>query len=601
MRRSLACIVVLLLAQLVGARTIDVSEHGIVPGRDVTFELNALLESVAGQKNVTLMFPKGKYDFHPDNAFEEHRAVANHDNGLKRMAFPLYGNRNITIDGGGSAFIFHGHMVPFTLEGVDGSTLKNFSIDWIRSFHAEMKCVSRDLKTNSAVFDVDPELYPYRIDNGQLLFKRFEQEDTMGSNMVWDPRTRAPIYDTRKYALAGKHVKAQPIKPGQVKLVNAFRKEPPPVGTVLVVYGVHPTSRLCPAIHIVSSNDIKIEDVTVYEAGGMGLIVERTDNIHLNRMKITSTEDRIVATRADSTHFIGCKGKLLVENCVFEHMLDDSINVHGAYVRIEEYLGNNQFLCGISHFQQWGFLFAEPGDKIALLSRETVLPFFETRVTGYKKLNEKRFVLTVAKVPDPLPGGPLSAENLTWNPDFIFRKNITRENRARSVLVTTKGKVLIEDNYFASQMHGILIEGDNKFWYESGAVEDVVIRNNTFENIGFAKDGRYPLYASPMFTPEQRMGEGQYHRNIEFTGNTIKTFNGHVAFCRSIEDLEIEDNTIEFSTDYPAAKEGPAIVLEYCNDVDIKDNKASGFDAPLTITQSDDTTDVEIKKNVGIE
>jgi len=97
------------------------------------------------------------------------------------------------------------------------------------------------------------------------------------------------------------------------------------------------------------------------------------------------------------------------------------------------------------------------------------------------------------------------------------------------------------------------------------------------------------------------MGEGQYHRNIEFTGNTIRTFNGHVAFCRSIEDLEIEDNTIEFSTDYPAAKEGPAIVLEYCNDVDIKGNKVTGFAAPLKITQSDDTTDVEIKKNVGIE
>ena len=435
MRRSLGCIAVLLLAQLVGARTIDVSEHGIVPGKDVTFELNALIESVADQEGVTLLFPKGTYDFHPDNAFEEHRAVANHDNGLKRMAFPLYGNRDITIDGGGSQFVFHGHMVPFTLQGVDGAILKNFSIDWIRSFHAEMKCVSRDLETNTAVFDVDPELYPYRIDHGQLLFKRFQQEDPMGSNMVWDPTTRAPVYDTRKYALAGKHVQAVAVKPGRVKLVNAFRKEPPPAGTILVVYGVHPTSRLCPAIHIVSSSDIKIEDVTVYEAGGMGLIVERTDNIHLNRMKITSTEERIVSTRADSTHFIGCKGKLLVENCVFEHMLDDSINVHGAYVRIEEYLGNNQFLCGISHFQQWGFLFAEPGDKIALLSRETVLPFFETRVTGYKKLNEKRFVLTVAKMPDPLPKGPLSAENLTWT-RTSFSAKTSRVRTAHAVCLS---------------------------------------------------------------------------------------------------------------------------------------------------------------------
>lgn len=66
-----------------------------------------------------------------------------------------------------------------------------------------------------------------------------------------------------------------------------------------------------------------------------------------------------------------------------------------------------------------------------------------------------------------------------------MKNNTIRDNRARSVLVTTKGKVLIEGNYFSSQMHGILIEGDNHKWYESGAVQDVTIRNNMFENIGY--------------------------------------------------------------------------------------------------------------------
>ena len=186
---------------------------------------------------------------------------------------------------------------------------------------------------------------------------------------------------------------------------------------MLISYGTHPTSRLCPAIHLANSSDISIQDVTIYEAGGMGVIAERTENIHLNRVTVTSTEDRLVSTRADATHFIGCKGMIRVENCLFEHMLDDAINVHGAYVKVVEYLGNNEFLCEISHFQQWGLIFAEPGDKLALLSRETVLPFFETTVTKTRVLNEHRVVVTVSDVPEQMPEGPLSMENLTWYPD----------------------------------------------------------------------------------------------------------------------------------------------------------------------------------------
>lgn len=585
-------------AQLVTAREINVAEHGIVPGQDVTIELNQLIDSVAGEENITLKFPKGTYDFYPDNAFEIHRAVANHDNGLKRMAFQFFDHKNITVDGSGSKFIFHGHMIPFTLESVEGANLKNFSIDWVRSFHAELECIERNEKDKSAVFKIDQEKYPHFIEGGELKFQRYLQVDPIGSNMVWDPKTRSPIYDYTKYSI--KRNSAKVTKPGKnlVKFEKAF-KEQPPVGSILVVYGVHPTSRLAPAIHITNSKDIQIENVTVYEAGGMALIVERTENISLNRMIVSSNEERIVATRADATHFIGCKGTITLENCLFQHMLDDGINVHGAYVPISKYIGDNQFLCEISHFQQWGLTFGEPGDKVALLSRTTILPFFETEITNIKKLNEKRFILTVSDLPKQLPEGPLSVENLTWYPDLVMRNNTIRENRARSVLVTTKGNVLIENNYFSSQMHGILIEGDNNKWYESGAVQDVVIRNNVFENIGYSLREAYPLLASPLLKADQHMGEGQYHRNIRFVDNTLKSFTGQMVKAQSVQGLEITGNKIEFSTYYPAHTQGAAIDLNYCDAVTIDDNTAEGFDNEIGIEKTDDSTRIAIKQNTG--
>lgn len=585
-------------ALTIDAKTLNVRDFGIIPGKDVTFAVNRLLESLQNEPNVTLVFPKGQYDFYPENAREVYRAVSNHDNGLKRMAFPIFGNKNITIDGNGSLFMMHGRLVPITVESVDGVTLKNFSIDFIRPFHAELKCVERDIKNNSAIFEINPELFPYKIQQGELLFERFGQEDPIGGNIVFDPETRAPIYDTRHYVIQSWKARASRTEKNRVKLSNCFPGEPPPVGSVAIGYGVHPTSRLVPAIHVTNSKDLVIENVTVYAAGGMGLIVERTENCTLNRMNVTSSDDLLVSTRADATHFIGCKGLIQVENCLFEHMLDDAINVHGAYVPVAEHLGNNQFICNISHFQQWGLTFGESGDKIALMSRLTVLPFFETTITQVKPLNEHRFVLTVAELPNELPDIPMSVENLSWNPDLIFRNNIVRENRARSILVTTKGKVLIENNTLSSQMQGILIEGDNNHWYESGAVQDVTIRNNEFINPGVLKDARYPLNASPLLTGSQHTGEGCYHRNIRFENNKIKSFNGLMVKACSVQGLIISGNTIELSKDYPRTEEGPAIALEYCDDVVIKDNTSIGFKA-LSIESSNDVQQIQFENNEG--
>lgn len=589
----------LVLACSLHARVVDVSQFGIVPGKDVTLEVNTLVQSLQHEENVTLHFPTGQYDFHPENAFEQYRAVANHDNGLKRMAFPIFGHKNLTIEGNGSLFMFHGRIVPFTLEGVSNVTLRNLVIDYIRPFHAELKVIERDEAEQSVIVHADPAQYPFSVVRGEVYFDRLGQNDPLvGQNIIWDPTTRAPIYLAQEYNLNNGTLKAQAIGKDRIKLTNAFKKLPP-LGSVLIVYGDRTTSRLGHAIQITDSKDILIENVTVLAAAGMGLIVEGTENVKLDRMKVTSAAHRLVSTRADATHFIGCKGKIEVVDCLFEHMLDDAINVHGAYVPVVKHLEGKTLLCEISHFQQWGFKFAEPGDKIAILSRETVLPFFETTVTSIRVLNERRFLITLADLPAELPAVPMSLENLTWTPELVMRNNTVRENRARSVLVTTPRKVVIEGNYFSSQMHGILIEGDNDYWYESGAVQDVLIRNNTFVNIGYGSANGYPLFASPKLTPQQVTGKGHYHRNIVFTDNTIRSFNGNVADSKSVENLTISNNQVTFSTDYPARAPQESVRLKYSRNVHITNNTATGFDQPLTVTATPDCELIKTTDNRG--
>ena len=69
--------------QLASAKTINVEDHGVISGQDITHKLNTLIRAMQDHPDVTLVFPRGQNEFYPKNAREEHRAVSNHDNSLK--------------------------------------------------------------------------------------------------------------------------------------------------------------------------------------------------------------------------------------------------------------------------------------------------------------------------------------------------------------------------------------------------------------------------------------------------------------------------------------------------------------------------------------
>ena len=47
-----------------------------------------------------------------DRAPEHNLCTSNNDGGVKRIGLPLFGFDDLTLDGEGSRFVFHGRMVP---------------------------------------------------------------------------------------------------------------------------------------------------------------------------------------------------------------------------------------------------------------------------------------------------------------------------------------------------------------------------------------------------------------------------------------------------------------------------------------------------------
>jgi len=103
------------------AQTIDVTNFGVRPNSfsDATESVKKAIEASKGQEQTVLNFPKGRYDFWPDQATETHYYISNSSSEtefpVKKQKVGLYlkGLKKVTIEGNGSVFIFHGKMVTW--------------------------------------------------------------------------------------------------------------------------------------------------------------------------------------------------------------------------------------------------------------------------------------------------------------------------------------------------------------------------------------------------------------------------------------------------------------------------------------------------------
>lgn len=560
-----------------GARVIDLSEYrDRFDTTDMTPFIRNLLDKLDEEENVRILFPRGTYHFHPELAFGKYHAVTNHDNGYRYFAFPLVGYRNIEIDGAGSEFIFHGQIIPFLVEKSHGVTLRNFTVDWQMPFTLEGRIVARDTVRSTIEIEI-PDEFGHVCENGKLIMRgEGWEERTLGENIVFDPRTMATAYRSDDYYIPKPDnfdIPVEELSPGRYELRTRFVRALPPVGTVLTFKGLFSRNRHSPAIHATASSDLLVEDVTIHHAGGMGLIAEKTENVTVRRMRVTLRKGspRMITTTADATHFCNCRGLVLIEDCLFENMLDDASNVHGTYVRIVEVPDSNQVIARINHPQQAGYDFAGSGDSLNVVDGETLLPRASLRVVGTERINQHYVKISFDRnIRDRLRIGD-GLENMSWYPELIFRRNIVQNNRARSILVSTPCKVVIEDNVFSSMMSAILFEGDMDHWYESGAVRDVLIRRNQFLDGTYGGADFPTIFINPH---QRRLVPGHpYERNIRIEDNLFRTFNEQLLRAKSVGGLVFQRNTIEKSETYKPYNQLPTVDIRDSERVVIRDNR----------------------------
>jgi hypothetical protein len=130
-------------------------------------------------------------------------------------------------------------MIPFIIEESTNVTVINLNIDWEVPFVLEGLVVANDTSNNT--FDIEIKT-PYLVEF-ERLYLSLEREDSpyerkfgkkfaiwehdnleIAESIFWDPKTMAPLYNTKQYDLPERGVKAEELKKGFVRLSSEIKK-----------------------------------------------------------------------------------------------------------------------------------------------------------------------------------------------------------------------------------------------------------------------------------------------------------------------------------------------------------------------------------------
>ena len=561
-----------------GGQTVRVTDFGAEPDsrRNATAAVRRALDACRKTERPVLVFPKGRYDFWPEAGFDKVYFESNTtDNNPKRLAVFIEGFAGLTVEGGGSTLVFHDRIQPITVDGSRNVTVRNLSIDWDIPLSAE--AVVAAATEDYIDLRIDERQFPHVIEDGRVMFTGEGWRSAWRSAMEFDGKTLQVVPGTGDAGCLGRgwrEHRAEIISPGLVRLHRRFERRPA-VGNVLVM---RHSDRDHAGLFVADSRDVAVENVNLHHAAGLGLLAQFTQNLTVRNFNaVPSPARRVVSGHDDGIQVSNCRGLVLVEGCRFHGLMDDPINVHGTSVRIDKLVAPSRLVCRFMHEQSTGMVWGHSGDRVGFIENDSMRTVGNGVVAAVTAIDRDSFEIHLEQ---PAPAGiePGDAlENLTWSPDVTIRGNEFASNRARGLLVSTPGRVLIEKNRFESSGSAILIAGDANYWYESGAVRDVVIRQNVFGAVCNSSPYQFGEGVISILPEIPKPDPAfPFHRNIRIEDNDFQPSDYPVLYAKSADGLVFSNNRLTRGRAFePYHARKATLTFEACRRVRVDGNRVA--------------------------
>lgn len=526
-------------------------------GVDDTESFALAMDYLKDHPGTTLVVDPGTYTLTSELARETQRAVmageygANPQRTMFNPKFPytrgicFAGQKDTKLIAYGVTLMVDGFMEPVSVRDCENVTVCGLTIDhkrkpFSRGTVTELENITEDGSQKSGVIEFDEDC-PIEVNTPRWL--RTKYYDVELERELFCSFEGSEYVDER-------HIKGT--------FHNAAM-----VHNGVEYYTVH-TYHSRPAVLIENAKNITLEDVTVHNQPGMGVVGNRSENVTLRRLSVIPAPGYHFSTNTDGTHFTSMKGLLRFENCFFDAQGDDFVNVHNYYHAIVKREGDT--VCYMqektpdgTHAQSLDY--PDVGDTLELTSRLSMALIDTYKVLACEPMADEWMCRVTLDHALPEDTENLVLSDVTRLPRLEVVGCYANCHHARSILIKTRN-VLIEGNTF-KDVHGSAIHvAPEAWWYEGVSPADVVIRGNRI--IRCAERWTGDTAAGIMVFADSKVPDNCCIKNITIEDNIIEVpYTAHGIYVRNVNGLRIARNKI-ISQDKP-------IFVSVCENVSIEE------------------------------
>lgn len=530
-------------------KKIFATSFGLIPdsGADATNALNKIFDAIKDEPEVQLIISAGNYHFYEENSIPKKYFESNTtNNGPKNLSILMKNLQNVYIEGNFAQFIFHGKVQPLTIENCNNIKIRNLFIDFATPTSTEGEVI--EVNDDHFVLKIDTTQYSYTIQNKKIKFfigkhlnQPFSFIEFNAKHNIVEPNTGDRSWD---------NFDVIEDSFGVLKIFTKNSKLLPKKGNWIVIrYG----ERTHAGVFILNSSDITIQNMNLYQSDGLGILSQFCKNINFYSCSVvpnTQINRKYFSSHDDGFHFMGCSGLIQMDNCETYGLMDDAVNIHGIYTQITK-ISKNKIKARFMHPQSTGLEWGRVGETVAFVDHKSMVTLSIGMIKKYKKINVNEFEITFeTDVPVSLTKG-MVIENLTCYPDVIIRNSRFRSGRARGLLLSTQGKILVESNIFETSGSAILIAGDANNWFESGPVTNVLIKNNIFRYSCLTSLYQYCEAVISIYPEIPELDSANtYHANIRIEKNNFFLFDYPILYAKSVNGIYFVNNTLYRNNDF---------------------------------------------------
>lgn len=519
----------------------NAKDYGILPGQECGAEIEKFLESIPKDSSEKVIkFQKGDYYINAltlkkrmlyiTNTAGDREYSKKETPHLAPAAFFFDGLENLTVDGGGARFIISGKATNCVISSCENFILKNIEFAADKPDFHSLKVIAKG-KTY-ADFELD-ENEDYEFRKGTVIYKGngFESSIKAKAKVCWWANKISA--ENNEINVRARHPLATALR---LKMLDSKRLRAyyfsAKTFNVGDCYYLFDNRRQYVGIFVDNSKNVTLQNIAQHFNYSLAVVCQCSEDISLEKLDFTPKKGCFVTSVADFVQACLCRGKFSVTDCKFDGAGDDCLNCHGFHFKVESVSGNKAYV-KFMHPQSHGYNPFRSGDEAAFIDKKTLLQTGACKVISSKLMDETTVELTLS---GDMPKTDMMIENVSACPELYFARNEIHRIVTRGLLITTRGKTVVEDNHFyGNSMSGILFSDDASSWYESGICTDVTVRNNIFDYCG---------EHGIMIKPENAVHGGAVHKNIKIIGNIFKKCEKACFYAKSSSDLLFLNNEI---------------------------------------------------------